>query len=296
MKDLRTYISESFIGGSINEKFGSDFAGKLFKGIEAIGGRESSWLKHGFRAQFMRILPWDKLTERDFDSMSASKAYQMYRKFNPEDEREWNVIIWMGSGDEVIAMTLGKSIVAALDKYDDKISRISKDAKQAYVLNNPKVLKDVSDLQDSRFRSRDNAYALDSDEYISFKNNERYQKALKELRRVGDIGSARYLETMSSIIQSCREDVVDIYDDAYERVRETDLLQRDNPEYKRLAEQFGVLVDLMNKLSSTFNNALWLTDNLSGGGDANQYKEYVNEISDIADQVRKQARVVKPLI
>lgn len=293
MKDLRTYISESFIGGSINEKFGSDFADKLFKGLEAIDGRE---LKHGFRAQFMRILPWDKLTERDFDSMSASKAYQMYRKFNPEDESEWNVIIWMGSGDEVIAMTLGKSIVAALDKYDDRISRISKDAKRAYVLNNPKVLKDVSDLQDSRFRSRDNAYALDSDEYISFKNNERYQKALKELRRVGDIGSARYLEIMGSIIQSCREDVVDIYDDAYERVCETDLLQRDNPEYKRLAEQFHVLVDLMNKLSSTFKRAIWLTDSLSGGGSADQYKEYVDEISGIADQVRKQARVVKPLI
>lgn len=295
MKDLRTYISESFIGGSINEKFGSNFAGKLFKGLEAIGGRES-WLKHGFRAQFMRILPWDKLTERDFDSMSASKAYQMYRKFNPEDESEWNVIIWMGSGDEVIAMTLGKSIVAALDKYDDRISRISKDAKQAYVLNNPKVLKDVSDLQDSRFRSRDNAYALDSDEYISFKNNERYQKALKELRRVGDEEAARYIENMKSIIQSCKDDVGDIWEDAYERVRETDLLQRDNPEYKRLAEQFSELNSLMDKLSSEFNRALWLTDSLSGGGSADQYKEYTDSISDIAEQVRKQANAIKRLL
>lgn len=294
MRSLNNYISESLIDGSINEKFGSNLTGKLFKGIEAIDGRES-WLR-GFRAQFMRMLPWDKLTERDFDSMSASKAYQMYKKFNPEDDREWNVIIWMGSDDEVIAMTLGKSIVAALDKYNDRISRIAKDAKQAYVLNNPKVMKDVSDLQFSRVKARDNASALESDEYISFKNNERYQKALKELRRVGDIGSARYLETMSSIIQSCKEDVMDIYDDAYERVRETDLLQRDNPEYKRLAEQFHVLVDLMNKLSSEFKRALWLTDRLSGGGSADQYKEYVNSISDIAEQAKKQANIVKRLL
>lgn len=290
MLALTNYINESVV--RVDEKFGSSLARDLFKGLEAIAGRRSSITK--LPSTFMRLIPWDKLTEDDFEKLSIAKARNIFRSFDAEDEEDWNVIIWCDNTNTPVALTLGKSILVAKDELNKRITMIVKASKTAYLLSNPSLLKSVDKLRHERFKALDDVYGKEDYEYIARKNRERFQDKLRDMRKAGKEEIAQYLETINGIVSACTNKLDEINSVLYDRIMTFGMCERDdNPVFDQFVQYRRQMTDLFSQIDRVSRDSASLEYRK---GSAKDYEEMIKAAHDTDKDIDRLADTISSYI
>lgn len=286
MLALTDYIDESMV--RVDEKFGSSLARDLFKGLEVIAGRRSSTTK--LPSTFMRLIPWDKLTEDDFEKLSIAKARNIFRNFDTKDEEDWNVIIWCDNTNTPVALTLGKAILVARDELNGRTTRIIKASNTAYLLSNPSLLKSVDKLRRERFKALDDVYGKEDYGYIARKNRERFQDKLRDMRKAGKEEIAQYLKTINDIVNTCTNKLDEINSVLYDQIMTFGMCERDdNPIYDQFVQYRRQMTDLFSQIDRVSRDSASLEDRK---GSTKDYEEQIKNAQDTNTDIDKLADTI----